>query len=266
MSFEATKWAWNAPVKTSSQRLVLLSLADRAGKEHTMWPTLECIAEDTKLNVKTVQGVMGQLLKMELIIDTKKRKGPTNRTKVFKLNFKASPKESTQKREDSQGKKGAQATSNTTDIGDIKSTQKREDSLQGNTFECGDSAGDECKVQNQSKGLSLKLIEQHDWIPDVDQLVTKLKMAGHGNNVDLIIGLPRFEFELSSFNSHFDHHVLSDSKKLHKFAAWIIDKFERYTKQNPDYGVSSSGDVEQPSIAAPAIDLPAKPRGLLESL
>lgn len=35
MSVDATRWAWSAPVKSSTQRLVLLSLADRAGEYHT---------------------------------------------------------------------------------------------------------------------------------------------------------------------------------------------------------------------------------------
>lgn len=266
VSFEATKWAWKAPVKKSSQRLVLLALADRAGKDRTMWPTIECIAEDTNLNEKTVQSVLGQLMKMGLVKDTNKRKGPTKRTKVLKLIFTVEKKESTQKRDDSIDQACAQTGSNQPDIGGIKSTQKRDDLPQENPLECGDSTGKAHNVQNHSASLSLKLTGEHEWVPDIEQLATKLKMAGHENNVDLIIGLPRFEFELSSFNSHFDSQVLSDSKKLHKFTAWIIDKFERHQKQNPDYGVRSLEAAEQHSLAAPVFNLPDKPKGFLGGL
>lgn len=52
MSIDATRWAWAAPVNNSSQRLVLLSLADRAGEEHTAWPSIERLAKDTVLDKK----------------------------------------------------------------------------------------------------------------------------------------------------------------------------------------------------------------------
>ena len=54
MSIDATRWAWTAQVKNSSQRLVLLSLADRAGEHHTAWPSIDRLAKDTALNEKTV--------------------------------------------------------------------------------------------------------------------------------------------------------------------------------------------------------------------
>ncbi len=62
-------------------------------------------------------------------------------------------------------------------------------------------------VQNLSGNLPMNLSQEHDWIPDVDQLATKLKMAGYGNSLDSIFGLPSFEIELSAFNSHFDSQV-----------------------------------------------------------
>ncbi|MFW1853562.1 helix-turn-helix domain-containing protein, partial [Acinetobacter guillouiae] len=43
------------------------------------------------------------------------------------------------------------------------------------------------------------------------------------------------EFELGAFNAHFDGQVLSDAKKLYKFANWISDKFERHVKLHPEY-------------------------------
>ena len=55
MSIDALKWAWTAPVDSASERLVLLSLADRAGEEHTAWPSIARLENDTKLNRKTVQ-------------------------------------------------------------------------------------------------------------------------------------------------------------------------------------------------------------------
>lgn len=234
MSIDATRWAWTAPVNNSSQRLVLLSLADRASDEHTAWPSIERLAKDTVLDKKTVQKVILELIDLGLIKDTGDRKGPTKRVRVLKLNGVKGREEYTQIQNDS----------NTPKNENIKQSQKRNDSKNGNNPENGalnnpkNGMLNDPKngVQNLSGNLPMNLSCQHEWIPNVDQLITKIKMAGHGNNIDLIFGLPSFEFELSAFNSYFDNSGLSDSKKLHKFTAWIVDKFERYKKQNPEYG------------------------------
>ena len=85
MSLDATLWAWKAPVNTSTQRLVLLSLADRAGEDHTCFPSYERLVKDTLLNRKTVVKVIGELIQMGLIQDTGERKGATKQVKVYKL-------------------------------------------------------------------------------------------------------------------------------------------------------------------------------------
>lgn len=260
MSIDATRWAWTAPVNNSSQRLVLLSLADRAGEEHTAWPSIERLAKDTVLDKKTVQKVILELIKLGLVEDTGERTGPTRRVRVLKLNGVKGREEYTQNLDDA----------NTPKNGNIKQSQKRNDSKNGNDPK--NSALNNPKngmlndpkngVQNLSGNLPMNLSQEHDWIPDVDQLITKIKMAGHSNNIDLIFGLPSFEFELSAFNSYFDNSGLSDSKKLHKFTAWIVDKFERYKKQNPEYGILSPTG-QQDITTQPFINLPTKPKSLL---
>lgn len=260
MSIDATRWAWAAPVNNSSQRLVLLSLADRAGEEHTAWPSIERLAKDTVLDKKTVQKVILELIKLGLVEDTGERTGPTRRVRVLKLNGVKGREEYTQNLDDA----------NTPKNGNIKQSQKRNDSKNGNDPENGalnnpkNGMLNDPKngVQNLSGNLPMNLSQEHDWIPDVDQLITKIKMAGHGNNIDLIFGLPSFEFELSAFNSYFDNSGLSDSKKLHKFTAWIVDKFDRYKKQNPEYG-SQSPIGQQANTAQSFLNLPTKPKSLL---
>lgn len=256
MSIDATRWAWTAPVNNSSQRLVLLSLADRAGEEHTAWPSIERLAKDTVLDKKTVQKVILELINLGLVEDTGERTGPTRRVRVLKLNGVKGREDYTQNLDDA----------NTPKNGNIKQSQKRNDSKNRNDPKNGILNDPKNGVQNLSGNLPMNLSQEHDWIPNVDQLVTKIKMAGHGNNIDLIFGLPSFEFELSAFNSHFDSQVLSDSKKLHKFTAWIIDKFERHQKQNPNYGVRSLEAAEQHSLTAPVFNLPDKPKGFLGGL
>ncbi|AXI04360.1 helix-turn-helix domain-containing protein [Aquirhabdus parva] len=112
MSVDATVWAWNVPVFSSSERLVLLALADRAGEENTCWPSAERLEKDTHLDIKTVKKVITDLINRGLIADTGKRKGSTGRVRVLELvgvknreNYRNEPKsgsvESTQKRNDS---------------------------------------------------------------------------------------------------------------------------------------------------------------------
>ncbi|MEG2263809.1 MAG: helix-turn-helix domain-containing protein [Acinetobacter sp.] len=260
MSIDATRWAWTAPVNNSSQRLVLLSLADRAGEEHTAWPSIERLAKDTVLDKKTVQKVILELINLGLVKDTGDRTGPTKRVRVLKLNGVTGREEYLQKRDDS----------NTPKNGNIKQPQKRNDSKNGNdpdnsalnNPENGILNDPKNGVQNLSGNLPFNLSQEHDWTPDVDQLSTKIKMAGYGNSLDLIFGLPSFEFELSAFNSHFDSQALSEGKKLHKFTAWIVDKFERYKKQNPEYGIQSPAE-QQANTAQPFLNLPTKPKSLL---
>ena len=85
MSVDATRWAWLAPVKSSTQRLVLLSLADRAGEYHTCFPSVARITKDTKLNRKTIMKVIGELIEMGLVEDTGHKKGATKQVIVYRL-------------------------------------------------------------------------------------------------------------------------------------------------------------------------------------
>lgn len=85
MSVDATRWAWKAPVKNATQRLILLSLADRAGEHHTCYPSNKRLAQDTMLNLKTVQKSVRELIELGLIADTGERKGSTNQVRVLQL-------------------------------------------------------------------------------------------------------------------------------------------------------------------------------------
>ena len=77
MSLDATVWAWNQKV-TSTQKLVLLSLADRAGENHDCWPSIGRIVENTGLNRKTVIKVIKEMVDLGLIHSQKKAFGRSN--------------------------------------------------------------------------------------------------------------------------------------------------------------------------------------------
>ena len=83
MSLDASLWAWKAPVQSSTQRLVLLSLADRAGEDHTCYPSAARLRQDTLLNRKTILGAISDLIELGLVKDTGKKVG--NGVRVLKL-------------------------------------------------------------------------------------------------------------------------------------------------------------------------------------
>lgn len=83
MSVDATRWAWKVEVSSSTKRLVLLALADRAGEDHTCFPSAVRMTKDTNLNRKTVLTAISDLIEDGLVLDTGDRKG--NGVRVLKL-------------------------------------------------------------------------------------------------------------------------------------------------------------------------------------
>jgi hypothetical protein len=85
MSLDASVWAWKQKCGKSSSKLVLLSLADRAGADHCAFPSIETLSRDTELNSKTIRTAIKHLIEIALIRDTNSRKGPTQQVKVYQL-------------------------------------------------------------------------------------------------------------------------------------------------------------------------------------
>lgn len=54
MSRHATDWAWETDPGSSSLKLILLSMADRADEYNLCYPSIERLVKDTCLNKKTV--------------------------------------------------------------------------------------------------------------------------------------------------------------------------------------------------------------------
>ncbi|MDQ6988484.1 MAG: helix-turn-helix domain-containing protein [Mariprofundaceae bacterium] len=77
MSTDATVWAWKEKGIKSSDKIVLLSLADRANEAHVCFPSITRLAADTCLNRKTI---IECLLRLENsgLIRSKKRGGSVN--------------------------------------------------------------------------------------------------------------------------------------------------------------------------------------------
>ncbi len=82
MSIDATKWAWTQRDVTPSEKLILLSYADRAGETHEAWPSWNRLIEDTGLDRKTIYYSLLSLQKKGKIIKTGEKK---KRVYVYRL-------------------------------------------------------------------------------------------------------------------------------------------------------------------------------------
>ena len=242
MSVDATNWAWRAPVKSASRRVVLLSLADRAGEDHRCFPSVSRLAVDTCLDRKTVMKALDELKQLGFILDTGETRGKG--AKVYQLlgvNGRNDGAESGL----TPTKNGTASISTTyTNNGtgeDLSSTKNGtgENALQYQNSHGGVPVFPSCSTkngtQNLSGNLSMNLSCEHEWTPNQDQLISVLKQAGQERNLKLIFELPNFEFELGAFNAHHSGRVLGEGKKLYSFATWIVDKFQRHAKQHPEY-------------------------------
>lgn len=98
MSRAATDWAWSLDLK-APQKILILSLADRADEYHCCYPSIQRLVKDTGLDKKTISKWINLMIEDGLISDTGERKGSTKRVRVLRLNIDA---EYTQKRDDTE--------------------------------------------------------------------------------------------------------------------------------------------------------------------
>lgn len=98
VGFSATKWAWDAPVESSSERLVLLVLAKHADEEGgSIRAGVNTLAEETHLNRKTVFAALASLCEKGLVFRSSIVLGKTN---DYQLNFSSTENGPSQKRGD----------------------------------------------------------------------------------------------------------------------------------------------------------------------
>lgn len=87
MSLDATRWVWSLDrtIVTSIEKLILLSLADRADENFECFPSSKRLCEDTNTAPKTIKKYLKDLRDKGLIIKTGQMKGRTNSVPVYKL-------------------------------------------------------------------------------------------------------------------------------------------------------------------------------------
>lgn len=81
VSLDATRWAWQKAL-SPSQKLVLLSLADRANENHICFPSIPRLEFDTGLNRKTIMSAIQEMALMGILV-VQKENGKGNHYKLI---------------------------------------------------------------------------------------------------------------------------------------------------------------------------------------
>lgn len=88
MSARALNWAWAQRPQTSSQKLVLAALADRADDDGVCWPSTRWLAEKCQpMPAETVRRVLRELTEQGLVVKLRRQRRPdgTLGTWLFRL-------------------------------------------------------------------------------------------------------------------------------------------------------------------------------------
>ncbi|HEY7823361.1 MAG TPA: helix-turn-helix domain-containing protein, partial [Acidimicrobiia bacterium] len=74
MSLEAMNWAWEQPVAKSTNKLVLLALADHANADGECWPSMKRIAERSDISPRQVSRAINELVELGLVEKASRRR------------------------------------------------------------------------------------------------------------------------------------------------------------------------------------------------
>lgn len=222
MSLDASIWAFKAEVKTSSQRLVLLALADRAGESHKCYPSIKRMVKDTLLNRKTIIKVLDELEAGSFIKFTGEITG--NGVKVYQLigvmgreeDSVTSPKNGTSTNNGTSSSFGTGSKNGTsTNIGTATSPK--------NGTETSTNIG----TQNLSRNLSDESKNKKTWL-SLKKLGEEILLATDQETYEQIKNATWFDRELRAFELYNAEKNLCDELMNYHFADWLINACGKY--------------------------------------
>ncbi|EPF6052203.1 helix-turn-helix domain-containing protein [Acinetobacter baumannii] len=222
MSLDASIWAFKAEVKTSSQRLVLLALADRAGESHKCYPSIKRMVKDTLLNRKTIIKVLDELEASSFIKFTGEITG--NGVKVYQLigvmsreeDSVTGPKNGTSTNNGTSSNFGTGSKNGTsTNIGTATSPK--------NGTETSTNIG----TQNLSRNLSDESKNKKTWL-SLKKLGEEIRLATDQETYEQIKNATWFDRELRAFELYNAAKNLCDELMNYHFADWLINACGKY--------------------------------------
>ncbi|MDO7519498.1 helix-turn-helix domain-containing protein [Acinetobacter baumannii] len=222
MSLDASIWAFKAEVKTSSQRLVLLALADRAGESHKCYPSIKRMVKDTLLNRKTIIKVLDELEASSFIKFTGEITG--NGVKVYQLigvmgreeDSVTSPKNGTSTNNGTSSNFGTGSKNGTSSNIGIATSPK-------NGTETSTNIG----TQNLSRNLSDESKNKKTWL-SLKKLREEILLASDQETYEQIKNATWFDRELRAFELYNAAKNLCDELMHYHFADWLINACGKY--------------------------------------
>lgn len=240
MSLDATIWAFKAEVKTSSQRLVLLALADRAGESHKCYPSIKRMVKDTVLNRKTVIKVLDELESISLIRFTGEISG--NGVKVYQLigvmgreeNDLTSPKKGTSTNNGTSSNFGTGSKNGTSTNNGTATSPK-------NGTETSPNIG----TQNLSGNLSIESKNKKTWL-SLKKLGEEIRLATDQETYEQIKNANWFDRELRAFELYNAEKNLCDELMHYHFADWLINACGKYQSREQSKNSKAATQVRVP--------------------
>lgn len=236
MSLDATTWAWKVRQKQKAggstkplKRLVLLSLADRAGEDHCAYPSIARLVEDTEMDRKTVLKIIDELIQDGLIEDTGERKGRTKQVKVYRLvgvNGRETVPTMGSFDAENEDLKGL-------NIGTVPTTEQFQRSAERVPTFRGKSPN--VGTRNLSKNLSIESKNKKSWFC-FNKLREEIFLTDDSIDFELIVDSKWIEREKRAFESYNAEKPMSDELMIYHFADWVINAFKtKYSsKQNSE--------------------------------
>jgi len=222
MSLDASNWAWKANVKNASQRIVLLSLADRAGETHRCYPSVRRLVEDTKLNRKTIIKVLDELELLKLVKDTGEFRG--NGVKVYQL-LGVNGREDDQNTGTTSPKNGTSTKSGT---GSFSGTSSKSGTSPKNgtatSTEKGISTSTNIGTLNPPIESPNESKNKKSWFC-FKKLREEIYLADDSIDFESIMNSKWAEREKRAFEIYNAEKTMSDDLMIYHFADWLINAY-----------------------------------------
>ena len=240
MSLDATIWAWRAEVDSSTQRLILLSLADRAGEDHKCYPSIMRMVKDTKMNRKTIIKVLDDLENKALIKYTGKIVG--NGVKVYQLlGVVGREDHPTSTKKGTSGKNGTSSNLGTgSNIG--TSTENGTSTSPKNGTETSTEIG----TQNLPRNLPIESKNKKDWLCS-KKLREEITLADDSIEPETLMTAKWVEREKRAFEIYNQDKAICDELLNFYFADWLLHAYRtKYSQETKTgYGKTPAAEPKQ---------------------
>lgn len=250
MSLDATVWAWRVELpqikggsKKPMKRLVLLSLADRAGEDHCCYPSVSRLSKDTGMDRKTIFKVIAELIEDGLIEDSGKREGATKQVIVYRLKGVTGREEAGEiKNKQYQKRDSSKDERNSTKNGTVPKTEQYQFSGQRVPFFRGNSTKN--GTQNLPMNLSLESKNKNSWLC-LKKLREEIFLSDKSVDFDQLVMQSWYHRELRAFELNNAAKNLCEDLLIFHFADWLLNAKAKYERRQKASQPSKSFSGEQ---------------------